>query len=141
MNVFMTKMPSFIKREIEQLQRIIGPVARKASKYTFWSFPLIIISVVNLVFLLFILPEEYRNSFTLILFAVMGAFGLALSKEAKHQKREIHKLSTDYMIKRIKRSEIVSQSSQNRYIRLIKEQPVHMMHHFVRFLEEEKRQE
>ncbi len=38
MNMFMTEMPNFIKREMEQLHEIIKPLAKKVSKYTFWAF-------------------------------------------------------------------------------------------------------
>ncbi|MDY0409671.1 YwnF family protein [Virgibacillus soli] len=139
MNMYMSKMPRFVKREMEQIQKIVGPLAKKSSKYALWSLPLISISLVNIVFLLFIVPAEYQSTPTVYIFAALGAFGLALSRESKLQKREIHKLSTDYMIKRIQQSDIASELSQKRYIRLIHEQPLQMMQHFVRFLEEENR--
>lgn len=139
MNMFMTEMPNFIKREMEQLHEIIKPLAKKVSKYTFWAFFLVVLSFVNLAFLLFFNPE-LQSMAILVLFAIIGAFGLALYKEAKHQKREIHRQSAAYIIKRIQKSDIVSTGYQKRYIRLIKAQPVHMMQYFIRFLEEEKKQ-
>src|SRR5690625_2913534 len=98
MSILKTEMPSFVRREMEQLQEKVNPLVKKASKYTLWSFPLISISIVNLVFLLFIVPAEYKSVTTIIIFAGLGAFGMALSKEAKLQKKEIHQMSLNYII-------------------------------------------
>ncbi|MDY0404329.1 DUF5392 family protein [Virgibacillus sp. 179-BFC.A HS] len=97
MNVFMTEMPAFIKNELEQLQKIIGPLMKKASKYTLWSWPMIGISLINLFFLLFVWPDMGDNYAALLVFALIGAFGFALSREAKHKKKEIQSLTTSFL--------------------------------------------
>lgn len=135
----MADVPVFVKREMEKLHEIVGPLMKKASKYSLWSLPLISISVVNLIFLLFFLPEEYKSATTIIVFAIVGAFGLALSKEAKFQKKEIHKLSTDYIVKRINNSNILEEQYKKKYISLVTSQPLQAMHHFIQFLKEENR--
>ncbi|MFD2209738.1 YwnF family protein [Virgibacillus halophilus] len=137
MNVFMTEMPAFIKKEMEQLQKMIAPLMKKASKYALWSWPLIGVSLANLVFLLFVLPGGSQDYISLIVTAVIGAFGFALSKEAKHKKKEIQHVSTNYFLKRIDKSDVVSEMEKKRYIKLIKEQPLRGMYHFVKFLEME----
>jgi hypothetical protein len=138
MNLPMTDMPSFIKKEVDKLNDTIYPFIKKVSKYSFWAFPLIAFSLINLFFMLVIMPDT-RTTVALILYAVMGAFGFALSKEAKHQRKEILKVSEAFIIKRIKRSDVVMETVKERYIKNVKEQPGFAMNHFIRFLEEENR--
>lgn len=139
MNVFMTEMPAFIKNELEQLQKIIGPLMKKASKYTLWSWPMIGISLINLFFLLFVWPDMGDNYAALLVFALIGAFGFALSREAKHKKKEIQSLTTSFFVKRINKSEIVSEPEKKKFTKLVQEQPMRGMYHFVQFLEMENR--
>lgn len=138
MNLPMTDMPSFIKKEVDKLNETISPFIKKVSKYSFWAFPLIAFSLINLFFLLVVAPET-RTTIALILYAVMGAFGFALSKEAKHQRKEILKVSEEFIIKRINKSEVLTNPVKNSYIRKVKEQPTFAMNHFIKFLEEENR--
>ncbi|WP_047985689.1 DUF5392 family protein [Ornithinibacillus californiensis] len=138
MNLHMTDMPSFIKKEVEKLNETISPFIKKVSKYSFWSFPLTIFSLINLFFMLVVMPET-RTAVALVLYAIMGAFGLALSKEAKHQRKEILKVSEEFIVKRISRSNVVDETQKERYIREVKQQPAFAMNHFIKFLEEENR--
>jgi hypothetical protein len=138
MNLPMTDMPSFIKKEVDKLNDTIYPFIKKVSKYSFWSFPLITFSLINLFFMLVVMPDT-RTTAALIFYAVMGAFGFALSKEAKHQRKEILKVSEAFIVKRIKRSDIVTDPVKDRYIQNVKEQPGFAMNHFIKFLEEENR--
>ncbi|WP_188456283.1 DUF5392 family protein [Virgibacillus oceani] len=138
MNFFMTNVPNFIKREMEKLQEVIAPLMKKVSKFTMWSFPLIAISIINLFFLLFVVPGE-RSLVALVIYAAIGAIGMALFKEAKAHKKEIRKISNDYIIERIQKSDIASEHRKNEYITLVKSQPVKAVYHFVSFLEEENR--
>ena len=138
MNLPMTDMPSFIKKEVDKLNDTIYPFIKKVSKYSFWAFPLIAFSLINLFFKLVIMPDT-RTTVALILYAVMGAFGFALSKEAKHQRKEILKVSEAFIVKRIKKSDVVTETVKERYIKNVKEQPGFAMNHFIRFLEEENR--
>jgi hypothetical protein len=138
MNLPMTEMPSFVKKEIDKLNDTIYPVMKKVSKYSFWAFPLITFSLINLFFMLVVMPET-RTTIAVILYAVMGAFGFALSKEAKHQRKEILKASEAFIVKRIKKSDVVADAVKDRYIQHVKQQPTFAMNHFIKFLEEENR--
>lgn len=88
--------------------------------------------------MLVIMPET-KSTVALILYAILGAFGFALSKEAKLQRRELVKVSEALIVKRISKSDIVTDTTKERYIKSIKAQPALSMNHFIRFLEEENR--
>lgn len=133
----MANVPPFIQRELEKLNEKIAPLFKKASRYGFWSLPLILISIFNLVTMLFFIPDRQNMALTIILYAVLGAFGMALSKEAKHKHKEIQKISADYVISRIEKSDIASPSLKRKYTLLVKESPVMAINHFVKFLEAE----
>lgn len=100
----MTNIPPFIQRELEQLNEKIAPLLKKASKYGFWSIPLILISIFNLVTVLFLIPDKQKMILAIILYAIIGALGMALWKEAKLQRKEIQKVSADYVINRIEKA-------------------------------------
>ncbi len=136
----MANLPPFIQRELEKLNELISPLLKKASKYGFWSLPLILISVFNLVTILFFIPDRQNMVLTIILYAVLGAFGMAMSKEAKHHRKEIQKISVDYVISRIEKSDIASASLKRKYTTMIKESPVLAINHFVQFLEAENKE-
>ncbi|WP_047980299.1 DUF5392 family protein [Ornithinibacillus contaminans] len=138
MNLPITDMPNSIKKEVDKLNEALSPFIKKVSKYSFWSFPLIVFSLINLVLMLVIMPET-KSTVALILYAILGAFGFALSKEAKLQRRELVKVSEALIVKRISKSDIVTDTTKERYIKSIKAQPALSMNHFIRFLEEENR--
>ncbi len=133
-------VPPFIQRELEKLNELITPLLRKSSKYGFWSLPLILISVFNLVTILFFIPDKQNMVLTIILYAVLGAFGMALSREAKHQRKKIQQISADYIIERIEKSEVASSSLKRKYIEMVKKSPVLAINYFVKFLEAENRE-
>lgn len=133
-------MPAFIKRELSKLEEIIAPPLKKATKYGLFSFPLILISIFNLVSLLFFMPEQENMLVPVLLYALIGAIGLALSKEAKTRRKEIQQMSADYVISRIEKSDIASAGLKKKYISMIKEKPVMAINHFVQFLEAENRE-
>ncbi|HAM81469.1 DUF5392 family protein [Ornithinibacillus bavariensis] len=134
-----TDMPSFIKKEVDTLNEAIAPFIKRISKYSFWAFPLIVFSLINLLFMLFIMPDT-RTTFSLVIYAVMGAFGFALSREVKLQRKEVIKVSEDFIINRIEKSSALVDSVKDRYIKSVKEQPAFAMNYFIRFLEEENRE-
>lgn len=138
-NFLMNSFPENIKKEIEQIQKLIFPLARKTSKYMFWTFPLIGISFLNIMYLLFFTTNGSENHLLLFIYAILGALGLALLKETKINKKEIEKIGMRYMIERITKSKYVSEERKKHYIRTIKEKPVAAMESFVRFLHEEDR--
>ncbi|SET21675.1 hypothetical protein SAMN05216389_10718 [Oceanobacillus limi] len=137
MNLSMTDMPAVVRKEVEKLEETLSPFMKKVSKYAFWSFPLITFSVINLFFLLFFVPSEERVLAVLIFYAVLGAFGMALSKEAKLQRKEIQKKSSDYIIKRMNKSDIVPDDRKEDYIARVRTQPLRSVEHFIKFLKEE----
>ncbi len=132
-------MPNFIKREIDLLQEILSPSIKKASRYVFWSFPLISISLFHLFLLLFFPGTNETSVPTLVFYAIIGALGMALSKEGKRYQAHIKKISVEYIVNRINKSEQVLHSVKEHYIHLVKEQPLKSMNYFVEFLEKEHR--
>ncbi len=131
----------FIAKELEQLHEKIGPIMVKTSKYMFWSFPLITISLINLSFLLFFMPFTNEAIPSLVIYALIGAIGFALSKEARHKKKEIETISSTYIIERIKKSDVLTEGRQQDYITRLKSQPKLALQHFIEFLNEEKQKE
>lgn len=128
-----------IKKELEAIQKLILPLAKKTSKYMFWTYPLIGISLINIVYLLFFAPEFMDNKFLLILYSILGALGLALYKEIRLNKKEIQKIGTQYIIERMKKSRFVGEDRKTYYIRTVEKLPVQALDFFIRFLQEEER--
>ncbi|WP_077617998.1 DUF5392 family protein [Bacillus sinesaloumensis] len=142
MNIFTTKnLPLFITKELEQLHKTIGPIMVKTSKYLFWSFPLITISLFNLGFLLFFMPFTSESIPSLVIYSIVGAIGFALAKEARFKKKEIESISSTYIIDRITKSDVVTEGRQQDYITRLKSQPKLALHFFIEFLNEEKQKE
>lgn len=104
-----------------------------------FSLPLVAYSIISLIFALFVLPDQETPITMLVIYAALGAIGFALYKEAKAKRKEVQKLSVDYITGRIKRSESVSEDLKNDYVKQVKEQPVRALYYFVEFLEKEER--
>ncbi|MCC3357311.1 DUF5392 family protein [Bacillus sp. REN16] len=134
-------LPGFITKELNQLHKKIAPIMMKTSKYMFWSFPLITISLINLVFLLFFIPFTDEAIPSLLIYAILGAIGFALSKEAKFKKKEMEVISSEYIISRIKKSDAVTSERQLDYISRLQNQPELALHLFIEFLNEEDQRE
>lgn len=138
-NFLMNSFPENIKKEIEQIQKLILPLAKKTSKYMFWTFPLIGIAVINLIVLLFFTPKDSNVYILLFVFAIIGAVGFALLKEAKINRKEIRNIGLRYIIERINKSSIMTDERKKHYIRIVNDKPILAMEHFVKFLQEEDR--
>lgn len=134
-----TDMPNFVKRELEQLEEIVSPIMKKVSRYIFWSTPLIILSLINLMTLFFTVQDEKTSPAAILIYAIIGALGFALSKEGKYQQLEIQKMSLQYMKERISKSQWASDPIKTRYQALINENPRKAVPYFIQFLKEEKR--
>src|SRR5699024_9656731 len=134
------QMPGFIKKEIEKLEETLSPFLKKVNRYAFWAFPLIAISLFNLFFMFFVSPAD-PNIISLVIFAVIGAAGFALAKEAKVRRKEIEKISADYMIKRIQSSTTAPEHVKTTYISEIEKHPRKAMVHFITFLKVENSME
>lgn len=138
-NMKMPDMPNHVKKEIEKLQDILNPFMKKVAKYSMWTLPLVVFSFFNLLNLIYFGALNRDNLPMILFFAFTGAVGMALYKEVRIQRKEIQKISANYMIERIKKSEIATESHKNQYIALVKEQPIgKMMNHFIMFLNEEE---
>ncbi|GAA0480070.1 hypothetical protein GCM10008986_00710 [Salinibacillus aidingensis] len=130
-------MPNFVKKELEAISETIEPYIKKHSKYIIFAIPLMTFAIFNLLFYLFT-GGWYLNMLpTLAIYALMAAIGLALYKESKHVKKQIETISTEQMIKRIKKSEHMNDYSKTEYIKSIKEQPKYGFQSFINFLNEE----
>ncbi|WAA09923.1 YwnF family protein [Fervidibacillus albus] len=138
-NFMMNSFPDNIKKELEAIQRLIMPIAKKTSKYMIWTFPLIGISVLNIAYLLFFTPWDSNMYIYLGIYATLGALGFALLKETRLNKKEIEQIGVKYMIERIKKSRFVSDERKRQYIQMVKQKPVSAMENFVKFLQEEDR--
>jgi hypothetical protein len=134
----LNEMPGFVRFEMEKLGEMIAPKLKKANQYAFWSKPLIFVAALNLFLLLLVMPAEDRSIPLLLFCAVAGAFGMALSQEARVLRKEITKLSFSYMKKRIEKSSIVPDPVKKRYAALIEKEPTNIFLHFIHFLEEEQ---
>lgn len=138
-NFLMNSFPENIKKEIEQIQKLILPLAKKTSKYMFWTFPLIGIAILNLIMLLFFTPKDTDVYIMLFIFAIVGAFGFALLKEAKINRKEIQNIGLRYIKDRINKSTIMTEERKKHYLRIVSDKPVAAMENFVKFLQEEDR--
>ncbi|RFU60230.1 DUF5392 family protein [Bacillus sp. V59.32b] len=127
------------KKELEQLQEIISPILSKTTKYMMWAFPLVAVSFFNLITLLFFTESSEATMIQLGFFALIGAFGLALSKERKLKQKEVLKLGNDYMIKRIEKSSYLTDVRKKEYISMINAQPLIAINSFIEFVNEEER--
>lgn len=136
----MTNLPHFVMREIEKLEEIIAPLLKKASRYYLWSIPLVFVSLFNLIFLLIFDSNNISSMLpVVIIYAVLGALGLALFKESKYKRKEIEKLSSKYIIDRMNKSVVITENVKNEYISMVKNKPANAIEYFIRFLQDENR--
>ncbi|GGB46582.1 hypothetical protein GCM10011409_25160 [Lentibacillus populi] len=136
---FMTNIPNAARKELKNLAETLSPFTKKVSMYTLWSLPLLSYSIFSLFFSLFLVSDNEISITALVIYAAIGAIGMALSKEAKWKRKEVQKVSMNYITDRINRSDIVSEGIKKDYIARIKEQPVSALNYFIKFLEEEDR--
>ena len=133
------QVPAYIQKEMEIITKHVKPLVKKSSTYAILSIPLILFSLTNLFILLINNGFNREMWLTLLVFAVLAAIGMALSKESKSLQKEIQQKSNHYIIERIKKSIIVPEFKKKEFVNLIKKQPVLGFNTFIKFLEEEKR--
>jgi|GEM_PF-578305 len=138
-NFLPNSFPENIKKELDAINKLVMPLAKKTTRYMFWTFPLIGVSVINTIYLLFMGTKGTEMYVLLFIYALLGSIGLALLKETKINKKEIERIGVRYILERIRRSSIISDERKNYYIYSVKEQPLHAMENFVKFLQEEDR--
>ncbi|KIL51384.1 hypothetical protein KP77_08960 [Jeotgalibacillus alimentarius] len=128
--------PPYIRQELSKLNDKIEPITKQFMKYRLWGTPLVVVSVLNL--FLIILPFGVSTEIipALILFAVLGAIGMALSKEAKLKRTEVVVQTQDYMLKRIAESD---SDYRDEYLRRVRNNALQGVDLFIEFLQKEKR--
>ncbi|QGH33851.1 hypothetical protein GI584_07375 [Gracilibacillus salitolerans] len=134
---FTNNIPTFMKIELEKLFHKINPLIKKNAKYMMFAIPLLLISILNLIFFLFF--DGFANGMVaiVIVYALMAAVGLALYKESKHIKRKIKQLEMEHIVTRIEKSDVMNEYKKKDYISLLKSQPKMGLQTFINFLTEE----
>lgn len=139
MKIELGNRPAFIEEELKKIQAQVLPLLKKNSTFSTLSFMLIIFSLMNLIYLMFMQPAGTTSKVSIGFFALTGALGMALSKESKLLNKEILKNSRVYIEKRIQSGIYLSDQRKAAYQKQIAEQPVLVMKHFIEFLAEEER--
>lgn len=134
-------LPVFVKGELEKLEGKIAPMMKKAAKYALFSYPMIFISLINLFILIFFVSEPHNSAVSIVIYAAIGAIGMALGREGKLLRKDVAEKMMNYIIERMTKSETVADEVKNRYIFFVREQPARMLAHFIDFLKEERRME
>ncbi|UOQ48473.1 DUF5392 family protein [Gracilibacillus caseinilyticus] len=134
---FTNDVPSFMKIELEKLFNKISPLMKKNARYMMFAMPLLLISILNLIFFLFFGGFDNGMLAIVIVYALMAAVGLALYKESKHIKKKIRELEMEHIVSRIEKSNIVNDYQKKDYISLIKSHPKMGLQTFLNFLNEE----
>jgi hypothetical protein len=138
MNFNITNVPGFMTRELENMKEFLKPLLKKNMQLSFTSSILIAISVMNFIFIFISGQWSNTSTVTLIIYAVLGAVGFALSKESKFISKEIIKKTEEYVIDRISKSRFLPDIKKTRFQKAVKEQPINAMSVFVEFMNEEE---
>ncbi|GEL08001.1 DUF5392 family protein [Salisediminibacterium halotolerans] len=133
------RFSAYVKHEVDALQKMLAPKMKKSLLYGAIAIPLIISSVFNLYFLLVHVPSGAEMVWFLLLFAVLGAVGMALFKESKFLTNDMRSESYVYMQERVKNSSLLNQELIDRYIHDLQSEPKKAMDTFIMFLEHEER--
>ncbi|KGA96430.1 hypothetical protein AJ85_21040 [Alkalihalobacillus alcalophilus ATCC 27647 = CGMCC 1.3604] len=135
MNPFSIRQaPEFIQKEIQEIQEHIAPMLKKSLGFSFVSFPLIGFSIINIFFLVAIVPDTAPKMIPIVLYAILGALGFALLKESSIKTKEVHRTGIAYMKNRIEKSSNVMEDVKKRYIRSLEEEPQQAINVFCEFL-------
>ena len=130
------KFSSYTKIELEKLQALIQPLAKKSGIYRIIAVLMLSFSVVNLYQLTF---GQANNSIMLGLFCLLAAVGMALYKEAIYQNKVIQNTSLAYIKERMKRSELLPSVTKDHYMEQIDTAPTYAFQTFFEFLNKEER--
>ncbi|MET3684118.1 arginine exporter protein ArgO [Alkalibacillus flavidus] len=121
------------------MERYLSPLLKKSIIFSMIAFPLITISVFNLIYLLTTVPINRDTMLIIGVLAVLGAIGMALFKESMHHNRSLQQQSFDFIKSRIQQSEVVPEQAIVRYIRDLDTQPSRAYQTFQTFLQHEER--
>ncbi|WEG14567.1 DUF5392 family protein [Pullulanibacillus sp. KACC 23026] len=130
------EIPRIVKNELEKLGQVIGPLLKRISGYRFWSIPFLSISIFNLFTLLVLIPQDQTRT-ALIIYAILGAIGLAMLRESNVLIKEVRKKSLTYILERISASSDTTVDQKQRYLLKIRKSPPQAFEVFIDFLEEE----
>lgn len=133
------RLPHFIKKEMDSISEKIRPIMKKVSTYYIFGFPLMLIGMLNILFLIFDNSITADNYVVPVVYAFFAALGLAMFNESRLLKKEIHEVGKDYIIERINKSEIMEDDEKNRYIASVRNQVKMDLQPFFKFLTEENK--
>ncbi|MDQ0159385.1 DUF5392 family protein [Alkalibacillus salilacus] len=133
------KASPYVKQGFSEMESYLSPILKKSIIYSMIAFPLITISVFNLIYLLTTTSINQDTAIIIGVLAVLGAVGMALFKESMHHNRSLQQQSLNYIYKRIQQSETVPAQAIERYIRDLKANPGRAYQTFQAFLQHEER--
>jgi len=133
------RMPHFIKKEMDSISEKIRPMMKKISAYHIFGLPMMVIGIINILFLIFDSEMVIDNYLIPIIYALLAASGLALFKESRTLKKEIHEVGKDHIIERINQSKIMEEAEKSRYIQSVQRQVKMDLQPFFKFLTEENK--
>ena len=134
------RYPQYIKDELKKLNEAVAAETKKFLRYRLWSLPLVIVSLLNLFFILVPFSITTEQVPLVFFYALAGAIGMALSKEAKHQQQEMQAGSEAYMVSRIENSSISASELKEEYSKRIKTNSEKAIDLFIEFLKKERKQ-
>lgn len=130
--------PLYIKREFEKLNMRLVPLMRKTIFLGAFSVPLITFSFIGLYFLFVMTSFSSDMAIGIGVFALAGAFGMALFRESLHKGKEMRHTSLVYMKERVANSERLPEETKLRYVKQLQMYPAKSYETFVRFLQHEE---
>ncbi|GAE28480.1 hypothetical protein JCM9140_4722 [Halalkalibacter wakoensis JCM 9140] len=129
----------YVEKELETIQKRVAPFMKKSSIFSFVSIPLISFSFINLFILLFQVGITQELAVFTLLITIVGALGAALFKESIHYNKKALKVSMDYIVERISKSETMLEGAKENYLKKVHTQPIHVFTTFNEFLQHEER--
>lgn len=130
------KFPSYTRMELEKLQALIQPLAKKSGIYRIVAVVILSFSLVNLYHLTF---GNVSNNILLGAFCLFAAIGMALYKEAIYQNKIIQKTSLAYIKARMMQTKLLPPVTRDHYMEQIDTEPTYAFQTFFEFLNKEER--
>ncbi|MGI8314066.1 DUF5392 family protein [Halobacillus mangrovi] len=132
-------LPAYIVDEFKELDRVTKPIFRKMRRYALLSFIAIPVSLINILSLFLAQKTDQIYILPLLLFSIIGAFGLALQKEVKFLYQDIQATSVQFIKERIQKTEVMHEHKRKSYMESVVKEPFSSINLFAEFLEEERR--
>lgn len=130
-------LPPFIQQEMDKIAEKIRPLMKKVSLYHMIGLPMLIFGVMNMA--LPFLSSNFQVESMLIpaIYALVAAVGVALFKESRFLRKQVHLVTINYMKDRIKKSQVFEASEKDRFLRKVSERKTMDLPAFFQFLTEE----